>query len=103
MVKKAVSSLLFLNVPAATVDATGKFIQHTGADIITFSYHRDRDDMQYTLYASMPLENHPSGNSVADATRINRLLENAIRQHPEQYMWTHRRFKTRPPGEPAIY
>ena len=43
------------------------------------------------------------GSSVADAARINALLEGAVRKHPEQYLWMHRRFKTRPPGETPFY
>ena len=38
-----------------------------------------------------------------DARLINRHLEETIREHPEQYMWVHRRFKSRPPGEPGVY
>ena len=43
------------------------------------------------------------GDEVADATRINRMIETAIRMAPAQYLWMHKRFKTRPPGEKAIY
>ena len=39
----------------------------------------------------------------ADTQRINELLEHYIRQAPEQYLWVHRRFKTRPPGSPNLY
>jgi KDO2-lipid IV(A) lauroyltransferase len=40
---------------------------------------------------------------MADAQRINTWLENRIRQNPAQYFWVHKRFKTRPPGEPSLY
>jgi KDO2-lipid IV(A) lauroyltransferase len=40
---------------------------------------------------------------VADATRMNRCIEDWVRECPEQYFWVHRRFKTRPPGSPSVY
>ena len=49
------------------------------------------------------LDNYPSGDDVADASRINAELEKLIRRSPEQYMWSHRRFKTRPEGEAKLY
>ena len=41
--------------------------------------------------------------AVADAVRMNREIEHGIREMPEQYFWVHKRFKTRPPGEPDFY
>jgi KDO2-lipid IV(A) lauroyltransferase len=49
------------------------------------------------------LEHYPSADEVADATRINELLESLIRIAPTQYMWFHRRFKTRPNGMEKVY
>ena len=43
------------------------------------------------------------GDPVEDATRLNQALESLIRREPAQYMWYHRRFKTRPPGEASPY
>jgi KDO2-lipid IV(A) lauroyltransferase len=45
----------------------------------------------------------PSDDPVADAARMNRWIEGEIRRNPAQYLWVHRRFKTRPPGEPSLY
>ena len=48
-------------------------------------------------------ENYPSGSAEANARRMNAFIEERVREMPEQYLWTHRRFKTRPPGEPTHY
>jgi KDO2-lipid IV(A) lauroyltransferase len=40
---------------------------------------------------------------VADAVALNALIEAQVRAMPAQYLWVHQRFKTRPPGEPAVY
>jgi KDO2-lipid IV(A) lauroyltransferase len=45
----------------------------------------------------------PSDDAVADSARMNRWIESEIRHNPAQYLWVHRRFKTRPPGEPPLY
>ncbi len=45
----------------------------------------------------------PSEDPVADAARMNRFIEEQIRACPAQYLWVHKRFKTRPPGEPSLY
>jgi len=45
----------------------------------------------------------PSDDPVADSARMNRWIESEIRANPAQYLWVHRRFKTRPPGEPSLY
>jgi KDO2-lipid IV(A) lauroyltransferase len=50
-----------------------------------------------------PLSNFPSGDDVVDATQINQSIEQQVRNAPEQYLWLHRHFKTRPPGEEGIY
>jgi len=49
------------------------------------------------------LEDFPTGDVVADTTRMNRIIEDTVRTMPEQYFWSHRRFKTRPPGEKPFY
>lgn len=57
----------------------------------------------YRLLLGAPLANYPSGDDEADAIASNRVIEAAIRQAPAQYMWLHRRFKTRPAGMPSRY
>ncbi len=50
-----------------------------------------------------PLAGFPAGDPLVDATQMNAEIERAVRVHPEQYFWLHKRFKTRPPGEPKFY
>jgi len=47
--------------------------------------------------------NYPTGDLVADTALVNQHLEGFIRTMPAQYYWVHKRFKTRPEGEPAVY
>jgi KDO2-lipid IV(A) lauroyltransferase len=64
---------------------------------------RKQDGSGYILHIGPPLENFPSDNEVADATAINQSIEKWVREFPENYMWMHQRFRTRPPGEPPFY
>lgn len=57
----------------------------------------------YQLIIEPPLQNYPVGDDVADATRSNQVLEQAVRKAPEQYMWLHRRFKSRPNAKKFRY
>ena len=45
----------------------------------------------------------PTDNPVADAAAMNRFVEGLVRQNPAQYLWVHKRFKTRPEGAPSVY
>ncbi|GHE21510.1 LpxL/LpxP family Kdo(2)-lipid IV(A) lauroyl/palmitoleoyl acyltransferase [Halomonas urumqiensis] len=93
----------FFGIEAATVKLTAKIARMTGAPVIPMIFHRNPDDRTYTLEYLPPLADFPSGDEMADATRINAFIEGAIRKHPEQYLWLHRRFKTRPQGEAGLY
>ncbi len=50
-----------------------------------------------------PWTDFPTDDALADTARMNRWIESEIRRMPEQYLWVHKRFKTRPPGEPPLY
>ncbi|MDL4863444.1 lipid A biosynthesis acyltransferase, partial [Halomonas elongata] len=93
----------FFGVEAATIKLTAKIARMTGAPVMPLIFHRNPDDYTYRLEYLPALEDFPSGDDVADAARINAVIEAAIRRHPEQYLWLHRRFKTRPEGEPKLY
>lgn len=92
----------FFGVQAATIMGTARIAELGKAAVIPFAHYRDQDN-HYRLVIEAPLENYPTGDDVADATRINHTIETAIAKQPDQYLWVHRRFKTRPEGEASFY
>ncbi len=92
----------FFGVPAATLTATPDLARRGRAVVLPFWFHRDAQG-RYLLRLEAQWSGWPSNDPAADAARYMRELEQVVREHPEQYLWVHRRFKTRPPGEPDIY
>jgi len=90
-------------VQAATVTATSKFARMGRARVIPFTQQRLPNGQGYRVVVHAPLADFPSDSEEADCLRINQWIEQAIGQCPEQYLWAHRRFKTRPPGEAKLY
>ncbi|SEI91891.1 KDO2-lipid IV(A) lauroyltransferase [Azotobacter beijerinckii] len=90
-------------IPAATVTATTKFARLGKAQVMPFIQTRLADGSGYRLTIHPPLADFPGESEEADCRRINRWVEQAVRRHPEQYLWAHRRFKSRPDGEPSLY
>ena len=93
----------FLGVPTATLTATAKLAARTGAKVVPFYPIRLPGNAGFEIRILPALENFPSGDDVADARVTNAVLEEVVREHPEQYLWLHRRFKTRPEGLPPVY
>lgn len=74
---------------------------HTGAAVIPgFALWSDAEE-RYVLRFYPPVA--MSGDAVEDTRRLHAVLESVIRQYPDQWLWIHRRWKTRPPGEPGFY
>lgn len=92
----------FFGVPAATLTLTPALAQRAHAVVLPFWFHR-AEDGRYHLRIEPTWEDWPSDDPAADAARYMAALEAVVRAHPEQYLWVHRRFKTRPPGAPPIY
>lgn len=72
------------------------------AAMLTVTMVRKTDNSGYRLFIMPELENYPQ-DEIAAAGYINRVIEKEIMRAPEQYLWVHRRFKTRPEGEPSLY
>lgn len=93
----------FFGVPAATNTSTARLAQISGAAVIPcFTQRLDRNG-RYRVILQPPLQQFPSGDAKQDALRVNQLIEQHIRQAPEQYLWVHRRFKDRPHNETRFY
>ncbi|MDE0348247.1 MAG: LpxL/LpxP family Kdo(2)-lipid IV(A) lauroyl/palmitoleoyl acyltransferase [Gammaproteobacteria bacterium] len=88
--------------PAATVVATARLARMGGSPVVFYSHFRDEETRTWSVRFQR-VEDFPSGDDETDAARLNRILESEIRRHPEQYLWLHRRFKTRPDGVESPY
>ncbi len=85
----------FFGQTASTNSATARLAGLTGAAIVPYCTVRREDGSGYDLILEPALENFPSGDIEADTQRINDLIERWVRQYPDQYLWVHRRFRTR--------
>lgn len=95
----------FFGVPAATVTAHRRLMKISKAAAVPLYFYRSGDirDPRYHVLLEPALDNFPSADEAADAARVNKIIENQLRIAPTQYMWFHRRFKTRPEGYEDIY
>ena len=93
----------FFGVEAATITATSQFARLGKAKVIPFTFIRNDKLKTYELEFLPPLEPFPTDDEKADAIKVNEVVEAGIRLAPEQYLWAHRRFKTRPEGEADLY
>ncbi len=101
--KSSVFAPLFAMEQAATTAGTHMLVRLGKPAVIPFVPRRLPGGKGYELII-MPNEEHlPLESDVATATYMNKVLEHAILLAPDQYMWLHRRFKTRPPGQPSLY
>jgi KDO2-lipid IV(A) lauroyltransferase len=91
----------FFGVSTLTLTATSRLAQMGRAKVVP--YFPARINGRYRVTFLPALENFPSGDDVADAAQINRMLEQGIQIAPAQYFWSHKRFKNPPPGTPNPY
>ncbi|HSW92739.1 MAG TPA: LpxL/LpxP family Kdo(2)-lipid IV(A) lauroyl/palmitoleoyl acyltransferase [Gammaproteobacteria bacterium] len=93
----------FFGVPTASLTSVSRLVKMSDAAIVPISFYRRDDNFNYDVVLYPPIENVPTGDLEKDATILNKALERAIREKPEQYVWQYKRFKTRPEGESRIY
>ena len=91
----------FMGVQAATVPSLSRLARVAGARVVPVTTRLTAQG--YTIEAHAPWADFPTSDLVADTTRMNDWLGQVVRTMPEQYHWVHRRFKTRPEGEPGVY
>ena len=91
----------FFGVPTATITAMPRMAQLAGARILPVITRQVGSGYEVRFYP--PWNDYPTGNLEADVRRMNAFIEERVVEMPEQYFWAHKRFKTRPPGEPSPY
>jgi KDO2-lipid IV(A) lauroyltransferase len=91
----------FFGVPTATITALPRLAKLTGATVLPIVTRQEGHGYVARFYP--PWENYPTGDVEADVRRMNAFIEDRVREMPDQYFWAHKRFKTRPPGEPSPY
>ena len=93
----------FCGVPAATLTALGRLARVSDAVVVPCFPRQLPYGRGYEVHFSAAMENFPTGDETQDALRMNQELERGARYIPAQYFWLHKRYKTRPPGEPDFY
>lgn len=93
----------FFGIKASTLTATSRLAKLGNAAVLGLFHYRDPTTHRYRIVFKPLDPSFPTGDDVEDATLVNQMIEKAIREEPSQYMWVHRRFKTRPPDEPSLY
>jgi KDO2-lipid IV(A) lauroyltransferase len=91
----------FFGTKACAGTAFAKLAHHSGAAVVPGFALWSQEEQRYILrfYPEIPM----TGDVAEDTQRIHAQLESVIRQYPDQWLWIHRRWKTRPPGEPPLY
>ena len=85
----------FFGRSACTVTTPSRLARISGAVSIFLDLHRDIRGVYHLSFLAMP-DNYPCDDEVENACQLNQCIENTVRNHPSQYMWMHKRFKTNP-------
>jgi len=97
----------FFGIPACTTAGLARFALHTDAAVVPGFLHWDASLRKYRLCFGPAIELVRSGDDARDirenTQRFTLAVENYVRRYPDQWLWLHRRWKTRPQGEPSIY
>jgi KDO2-lipid IV(A) lauroyltransferase len=93
----------FFGVSAATLLAPSRMARALGMVVQPVVAEMLPGGQGYRVRFLEPWPDFPTDDALADTARMNRWIEDEIRRNPAQYLWVHKRFKTRPAGEPAFY
>ena len=93
----------FFGVPAATLLAPSRLARALNMVVQPVLAETLPNGTGYRVRFMPPWPDFPSDDALADTAAMNRWIEAEIRASPAQYLWVHKRFKTRPQGEPALY
>ncbi len=91
----------FYGVPTATVPTLPRLARLGGAKVVPIVTRLTAEGYEVEVLPAW--RDYPGPDPIADTALMNRRLEGMIARMPEQYYWVHKRFKTRPPGEPSLY
>lgn len=93
----------FFGVPAATLTATARIAAATGGQVmpVIATFLPNYEGYRVKFYPVW--ENYPGSDMVAATRRMNEFIEERVKEAPAEYFWTHKRFKTRPEGQPSFY
>lgn len=93
----------FFGVLAATITGLSRIAKITDAVVLPAIARQLPNGAGYEMKIYPAWENFPTDDIIADTARMNEFIEARVREMPEQYLWTHKRFKTRPEGEASFY
>ena len=93
----------FFHTLASTTPALAKFVQTTGSVVIPCRNRMLPWGRGYEVVLGAPIDNLASGDEIEDTAAMNRAIEQMVRECPEQYLWVHKRYKSRPEGEAKFY
>ena len=91
----------FYGVPAATVPSLSRFARLGRAKVVPVITRMRRGGYEVRVHDAWV--GFPTNDAEADTALMNRRLQEYVDEIPAQYYWVHKRFKTRPPGEPGVY
>lgn len=91
----------FFGVSTATIPTVSRLARLANAEVVLAVTEMTADG--YLVHVEAPWADFPGASVEEDTARMNRELERWVRRLPTQYLWSHKRFKTRPPGEPSVY
>jgi KDO2-lipid IV(A) lauroyltransferase len=93
----------FFGVNAATITGVSRLARLSGARVLPCVTRMLPGGEGYAVRFLPAWDGYPGASIEGDTRRMNAFVEDQVRQMPEQYLWVHKRFKTRPPGEPSWY